>query len=243
MAGPQTEAVTPRAAATGARPEAAANGARLVVSGVSKRFPGAESRVLDAIDLTLRAGRMTAVRGQNGAGKTTLMRTLAGLIKPDAGTIEFDGIDSEAQPGAYRPRIGLLSAGNTGLFARLSVGHHLAYFARLALLPARERVRAFERAMDSFELHDFGARRADRLSMGQRQRVRAAITFLHDPEVVLLDEPQTSLDAEGIAMLDRVVADLLARGGTVLWCSPVGVHEEVTFDEAFLLEGGRLKPA
>ncbi|MGI8806219.1 MAG: ATP-binding cassette domain-containing protein [Thermoleophilaceae bacterium] len=236
MASPQTEAVTPRAAETGPdRP-------RLVMTGITKRFPGADTPVLDGIDLTLYAGRTVSVKGQNGAGKTTLMRIVAGLIKPDAGTIALDGIGSEAQPGVYRPRIGLLSAGSTGLFARLSVGHHLGYFARLALLSRDQRGRAVERALDTFNLHEFAARRADRLSMGQRQRVRAAVTFLHDPDVVLLDEPQTSLDAEGIAMLDRVVADLLERGGAVLWCSPAGTQNEIDFNQAFVLEGGRLKP-
>ncbi len=235
MASPQTEAATARAAETGP------DRARLVMTGITKRFPGAGSSVLDGIDLTLRAGQTTSIRGQNGAGKTTLMRTVAGLIKPDAGRIELDGVDSEAKPGVYRPRIGLLSAGNTGLFARLSVGHHLSYFARLALLSSEDRPRAIKRAIDTFALGEFAARRADRLSMGQRQRVRAAITFLHDPDVVLLDEPQTSLDAEGVAMLDRAVAELLERGGSVLWCSPVGVHEEVDFDQAFVLEAGRLR--
>lgn len=237
MASPQSEAVAQRAAETG--PERA----RLVMTGVTKRFPGADSPVLNEIDLTLYAGRSTSVRGQNGAGKTTLMRAVAGLIKPDGGHIQLDGIDSEANPRAYRPRIGLLSAGSTGLFARLSVGHHLSYFARLALLPSEDRARAVKRAIDTFALGEFAARRADRLSMGQRQRVRAAITFLHDPDVVLLDEPQNSLDPEGVAMLDRVVGDLLEEGGTVLWCSPVGIHEEVNFDHTLLLESGRLTPA
>jgi ABC-2 type transport system ATP-binding protein len=242
MASPQTEAVTPRAVRTGMSPERHAGGARLVMTQISKRFPAAEVPVLDGIDLTLYAGQTASVRGQNGAGKTTLLRTVAGLIKPDAGRIELDGIDSEKRSRAYRPRIGLLSAGNTGLFARLSVAHHLSYFARLALLPADRRRHVVERALDGFELREFAARRADRLSMGQRQRVRAAITFLHDPDVVLLDEPQTSLDAEGIALLESAVAELLERGGTALWCSPAGFHEEGDFDQALVLEGGRLRP-
>ena len=242
MASPQTEAVTPRAAGTRVSREPRAGGARLVATGIRKRFPGAEVPVLDGVDLTLYAGQAASVRGQNGAGKTTLLRTVAGLIRPDGGRIELDGIDSEKRPRAYRPRIGLLSAGSTGLFARLSVGHHLSYFARLALLPPDRRRDAVEWALDAFQLREFGARRADRLSMGQRQRVRAAIAFLHDPDVVLLDEPQTSLDAEGIALLDRAVAGLLERGGTALWCSPAGFHEEGDFDQSFVLEGGRLRP-
>ncbi len=81
------------------------------------------------------------------------------------------------------------------------------------------------------------------MSMGQRQRLRIAMTFLPRPEIVLLDEPLTSLDAEGAALLRQAIQSVLARDGVVLWCSPSGEHLEMAFDARWVLDRGRLAPA
>lgn len=214
----------------------------LVLTGVSKRLPRQERPVLEDVELTLAPGATASITGPNGAGKTTLLRVLAGLIKPDRGTIHLDGLDSERDGRKYRAKIGLLSAGNTGLFARLSVERHLEYWARVALLPRDEGRRAAARMLDAFSLRELAGRRVDRMSMGQRQRVRAALAFLHEPDLLLLDEPQNSLDSEGTAMLRRTLEKVTARGGAALWCSPAGSPEGGVFDNAFVMQAGRLKP-
>ncbi len=211
----------------------------LVMAGVSKRWPKADRPVLDGIGLEVDPGTVASIKGSNGAGKTTLLRIVAGLIKPDHGTVSLHGFDSERDARRYRSGVSLLSAGSTGLFARLSVRHHLRYWARLGFLSPDERERAVERMLDIFSLHDLASRRADRISMGQRQRVRLALTTLHEPRVLLLDEPANSLDDEGTALLHAAVETTRRDGGCVIWCAPKR-DEGVRADRQLILREGRL---
>src|SRR5205823_304802 len=123
---------------------------------------------------------------------------------------------------AVQRRLGYLSAGDRGLYARLTVVQNLEFWCGLALVPPRQRNALMERAIDRFGLGELARQRVDRTSMGQRQRVRLAMTFLHEPDVVLLDEPQTSLDERGLELLDGALSELTKRGGGALWCSPTG---------------------
>ena len=244
MTGAETDVAGPRASADPGANGGEPHGAALVAAGVVKRWRTRDAPVvLDGVDLAVDHGKTVSITGANGAGKTTLLRVVAGLIRPDRGTISLNGIASERDARRYRSRIGLLSAGNTGLFARLSVYTHLEYVARLALMPTAEVESEAERMLDAFALREIMYRRVDRLSMGQRQRVRSALTFVHGPDVVLLDEPQTSLDEEGTALLRDMVGAHLARGGAAVWCSPAGMQDEGNFDEELLLREGKLGPA
>ena len=221
--------------------EPATDSKPLAVSGVSRLYRG--HMVLESLDLVLEEGSSTWVGGRNGAGKTTLLRIAAGLLAPDEGTVAVRGLDPERDRRRYQRQIGFLSAGNTGVYARLSVRRHLDYWACLAFLPRDERDPAVERAIADFELGELATRRLDRLSMGQRQRVRLAMTFMHDPTVVLLDEPRTSLDEPGTALLARAVERLRARGGTALTCAPRAVDTGLDFDRELILEDRKLRPA
>ncbi len=120
----------------------------------------------------------------------------------------------------YQQRVSYAPAGNAGLYARLTVRQHLAVWARLAFVPPREQTPRVEAALRAFALEPLVARRLDRLSMGQRQRVRLALAFLPGARLVLLDEPATSLDADGIAMLEAALDAHLRAGGGALWCDP-----------------------
>jgi ABC-2 type transport system ATP-binding protein len=216
----------------------------LALRGIRKRWAGQPDAVLDRVDLNLQPGELTSISGRNGAGKTTLLRIVAGLILPDGGTIRLRELDPARDRRRYQLRLGFLSAGNSGLTARLSTRYQLAYWARLAFVPAGEREAAIERALTSFSLHELASQRVDRLSMGQRQRLRAAMAFLHAPELVLLDEPLTSLDDEGAAMVAAAVRRVTASGGAVVCCSPeADDHSEFRFDRRWLLEAGRLVTA
>jgi ABC-type multidrug transport system ATPase subunit len=207
---------------------------------VRKEWPGGEP-VLGGIDLAVEPGTAMAICGRNGTGKTTLLRIAAALITPDAGVVRVCGIDPERERTAFRRRIGFVSAGNTGLYARLKAEHHLEMWARLALLPARLRGPAIDRVMHAFDLAPLRGKRVDRLSMGQRQRLRLALGFLHDPAVVLLDEPTTSLDDDGIALLGAALESLKARGGAALVCLPSNWRSVRGVDTAMVLTDGRLE--
>lgn len=199
--------------------------------------------VLRDVNLDVPAGSAISVAGGNGAGKTTLLRIATGILSPDSGSVTIDGITADAGWREYHRRLGFLSAGDRGLYARLTVRRHLEYWARLAVMARADRKLAVDEALARFGLSELANRRADRLSQGQRQRLRLALTVLHRPKVLFLDEPRNSLDADGLAVLSTAVGELLASGGSVIWCSPLGEDQPMTFDRTLLIDGGELRPA
>jgi ABC-type multidrug transport system ATPase subunit len=208
---------------------------------ITKRWPGAESAVLDRVGLTVEPGSTVFVGGANGVGKTTLLRIAAGLILPDAGHVRFGPLDAERDRVEFQRRVGFLSAASAGLYARLTVRDHLRLWSRLALIPRGDRGSACGRVIDVMALEPLLDHRVDRLSMGQRQRVRLAGALLHGPDVVLLDEPVTSLDDDGLALLAAEVERVRARGGAVVWCAPTSHAERVSFDRRVTISAGRLE--
>jgi len=196
--------------------------------------------VLDGLDLTLEPGTCTWVGGRNGVGKTTMLRVAAGLIEPDEGRVEVWGVTPAQNRVRYQRLVSFLPAGDRGLYARLTVRRQLEFWARIAMVPLAAFGDTIEQAIDAFDLRELADRRVDRMSMGQRQRLRIAMTFLPKPEVVLLDEPLTSLDAEGGALIRSAIDEVLGRDGAVLWCSPSGEHVDMRFDVRWMIEDGRL---
>ena len=152
----------------------------------------------------------------------------------------IDGCAPRERGRAYQRRLGYLSAGDRGLYARMSVTQQLDYWARLAYVPRRERPRRVAAAIADFGLEVYAQNRVDRLSQGWRQRVRLAMAFLHQPDVVLLDEPRNSLDDEGYAVLNAQVRAAAARGAAVLWCSPRGEDLVIACGRSYLLQSGHL---
>jgi ABC-type multidrug transport system ATPase subunit len=222
-------------------PSAAVDSPPLALSGIVKSWRGLS--VLDGIDLALEPGSVTWLGGRNGAGKTTLLRIAAALILPDRGTTRVAGIDPERDRRSYQSRLGYLPAGNGGLYARLTVAGNLNFWAGMALLDRSRRLAAVDRALRRFGIEELRDRRVDRLSMGQRQRVRLAATLLHDPQVVLLDEPHASLDDDGLGLLRSVFEELTLAGGAALWCSPSRIGSDLRRDFEYVLEGGKVVAA
>jgi ABC-2 type transport system ATP-binding protein len=212
----------------------------LELEGVTKRWPRTREPVLADVELELEAGAVAWIAGSNGVGKTTLLRIAAGLLAPDRGTVHVHGLTPRLDRARYQQAVGLVSAGDRGLHARLTVRQDLGYWASLALLGGAAARGAVERAIEAFELRELAGRRVDRLSMGQRQRVRIAMAFLHEPRLLLLDEPATSLDEAGRACLSAAVAERVAAGCSVLWCSPTGERPPLALDAAYALARGRL---
>jgi ABC-2 type transport system ATP-binding protein len=220
-------------------------GALVQFDGICRHWGRGKRRwaVLRDVDLHVRAGTVTCIGGQNGAGKTTLLRIATGIIAPDAGTVTIDGLTCEAHWREYHRRIGFLSAGDRGLYARFNVRGHIDFCARMAFVPRARRRQTVDDALERFGLQDLAKRRADRLSQGQRQRLRLALTFVHEPSVLLLDEPRNSLDSDGLEILTKAISDTVQRGGAVLWAAPAGESQPFPFDRSFVIEDGLLKPA
>lgn len=215
----------------------------VAVTGVHKRWEPQRAPVLARVDIELEAGIAVAVTGANGAGKTTLLRIVAGLLAPDAGEVRVCGLGLHEDRAGYQRALGFLPAGNSGLYARLTAEQHLELCTRLALMPRKPRRRAIVSAVEAFGLAPLCGRRVDRLSMGQRQRLRLALAFVHEPRLVLLDEPGTSLDDEGAAALEGALTELKARGGSALVCVPSGWAQPLAVDRRYRLADGALEAA
>jgi ABC-2 type transport system ATP-binding protein len=205
------------------------------------RWKGPKPPVLDDVSLTLRAGEVTWVGGRNGVGKTTLLRLAAGILLPQRGSVSIGELTPSSKGGRYRRQIGFLSAGDRSLQARMRVAQQLDYWARLAYVPRGRRGELVARSLQRFELEEFAQRRVDRMSMGQRQRIRLAMAFLHEPRVLLLDEPRNSLDDDGYRLLGEQIERAAGGGATVLWCSPRGEDRVLASDTGYTLEDGRLE--
>lgn len=218
-------------------------GLPLQVAGVTKTWNKKLGPVLDAVSFTLEPGMLAWIGGHNGVGKTTLLRIAAGLIDADAGETLVHGVTRKRNRTSYSRAVGFLSAGDRGMYARLTGRDHLDYWARLAFVRRDERAARIDETIEQFALGDLVVKRVDRMSMGQRQRIRLAMTFLHRPSLVLLDEPSTSLDETGKELIDDAVARVRGRGGAVLWCSPTGDDERVDFDIRLVLDHGKLAHA
>jgi ABC-2 type transport system ATP-binding protein len=224
-------------ASTAAAPEPV-----LELSNLHHRWRGNRPPVLGGVSLSLPAGTTTAIAGRNGAGKTTLLRLAAGILVPQVGSVRLCGLDPVRDRGPFQRQLGYLSAGDRGLYARMTVAQHLDYWARLAYVPRDERKRRVADGVVAFELQELAGQRVDRMSMGQRQRVRIAMAFVHLPRVVLLDEPRNSLDDDGCRVLNDQIAAATRSGAAVLWCSPHGEDRLPDLHAAYWLQDGHLVP-
>jgi ABC-type multidrug transport system ATPase subunit len=238
----QSQGTAAREAGMAGAPEKADDELPLVVVGAVKRFR--KRTVLAGVDLDVGPGDGVWIGGRNGVGKTTLLRLAAGFFAPDDGFVSVFGTSHERERRRTQMRIGFLSAGDRGLYARLTVRQHLQLWAKLALMPPAGIAAAVTRTAHLFELEgELIDRRVDRMSMGQRQRLRLALTFLHSPKLVLIDEPLTSLDGPGAALLARALGDVRGDGGAVVWCSPDPESPEFALDRPYVIEDGGLHPA
>jgi sodium transport system ATP-binding protein len=143
--------------------------------------------------------------GPNGAGKTTTLRILSTALRPDAGSAHIDDIDILAEPLLARQRIGFLS-GSTGLYGRLTARENIEYFGRLHGMPPAVLKRRCDQLFEQLQMHGYANKRADQLSTGMRQKCAIARTVVHQPRIVILDEPTTGLDV----MSAKILLDFIA---------------------------------
>ena len=184
-------------------------------------------------------GRIYGLLGANGAGKTTALRLLATLLQPTSGTASVGGCDVVAEPERVRAQVGFLAA-STALYGRLTARETIAYFGRLHGLAEAELAVRLARLADELELHEFLDRRCDKLSTGMKQRTSIARTLIHDPAVMIFDEPTLGLDVMAARAIVRFVRGCRERGKTVIYSTHVMTEAEKLCDTIGIIHGGRL---
>jgi len=207
------------------------------ISGLTKRY----GPLTAVSDLTLRVepGEVYALLGPNGAGKTTALRCLATLLKPTEGTATVCGLDVRREPHAVRSRLGYLSS-SMGLYQRLTPIELIEFFGRLQGMDERALGRRVQEMVELFDLSGFAGRLCGQLSTGQRQRVALARALVHDPPVLILDEPTHGLDVlSGQAIYDFIGRER-GRGKTILFSTHQMEEVELLADRVGVLRSGRL---
>lgn len=194
---------------------------------------------LDGVSFDIAAGRFCALLGPNGAGKSTLFSLMTRLLHPSTGQIRIGGVNLAKHPGQALARIGVVFQQPT-LDLDLTVRRNLGYFAALQGMSGRSMHHAIDRALDQLSMRERAHERARDLNGGHRRRAEIARALVHDPAVLLLDEPTVGLDAASRAAITRHVHDLCAeRGLCALWATHL-VDEVRPDDDLVLLHHGRV---
>ena len=216
----------------------------LIVESLTKIFPldEGELRAVDHLSFQINPGEVFGLLGPNGAGKTTTLRMVLGLLQPDGGYAEVEGFRTADNPVAVKSRLGFVSASD-GVYPWLSVREMLMYFADLYDVDpelAKQRCGELSRLMGIEPLLD---RRAGTLSTGQRQRVTLVRGLIHDPPVMLLDEPTRGLDVVGSQTIFEYIEHLRDVGKAVVVCTHRLDEAERLCDRFGLLHRGKLRHA
>lgn len=209
----------------------------LSIRGIGKHFGGLQ--VLQDVNIEVPGGAIFALIGPNGAGKTTVLRMLAGILTPTAGCVSINGLDLHAQPLIAKRRIGFLS-GDTQLYPRLTPREVLRYFGRLYGMATGALSERIDQLVGELELDSFAGRPCRTLSTGQKQRVSLARAFLHQPEVLMLDEPSAALDVVSGQFITEAIRRERAAGRAVLFSTHSMSEAECLCDRILLLHAGRV---
>jgi len=207
----------------------------LVVREVVKSFGSV--RAVDGVSFTVRRGTITGLLGRNGAGKTTTIRMITGIFLPDSGSIDW--ADGNAGGGDPRDRIGYLPE-ERGLYRQMKVTELLLFLAEIKGRRGAEVVRAVERWLTRFELWDKRDAKVEELSKGNQQKVQLIGTLLHDPELIILDEPQSGLDPVNMVLVRNLLRELKEEGRTILLSTHMMAEAERMADEIVLVHEGRV---
>jgi sodium transport system ATP-binding protein len=209
----------------------------LAASGLVRRF--GDLTAVKNVALELHAGEVLGLLGPNGAGKTTILRMLAGILAPNEGSVSVMGVDTQVDPLAARREIGFLS-GDTQLYQRLNPREMLDYFGRLYSMPAAERRQRIEQLIEELDMASFATRPCGQLSSGQKQRANIARAFLHQPSVLILDEPTNALDVLTGRFIIQAIRREKAAGRAILFSTHIMGEAEYLCDRILLLHKGEI---
>ena len=209
----------------------------LEVRGLTKRYGALLA--LDRIDFTLARGEVLGYLGPNGSGKSTTVNMVVGLLQPSSGTILLDGNGQADDPVAYKQRVGYVPE-EPYLYTHLTAPEYLTLVGRLRGIPTRDLDRKTNELLRLFQLHDSRYSTMAAFSKGMRQRVLLAAALLHNPELLVLDEPFSGLDVNASLLFRSLIAMFANEGGMILFSSHRFDMVEKICTRAVILSKGRL---
>jgi sodium transport system ATP-binding protein len=198
-----------------------------------------KNRVLRGISFQAQPGEIFGLLGPNGAGKTTTLRLISTLLSPDSGTVEVLGFDTRKAPEEVRRRIGVVTA-DIGVYPRLSARENITYFAQLSEVRDSELKRRVDAVIERLDIHSFANQRAESLSSGQKQKLAIARAIVHDPFVLMFDEPTSNLDVLASREVREFMVESKDRGKCVIFSTHVLHDAERLCDRITILHEGQV---
>jgi len=210
------------------------------LANVTKTYPGAKKTAVDNLSLALQPGEILALLGPNGAGKTTTVKMIAGLVLPSSGNIQVRGFDMVQDRTKGVRQLGAVLEGARNLYWRLSARENLLYFGSLRLVPRRDLNQRIDELLKLVDLSDHQHIEVRKYSRGMQQKLAIAAAMLHDPNVLLLDEPTLGLDVQAARKLEETIA-ILAReqGKGILLTTHTMLLAETLADRVFIIHEGQ----
>jgi sodium transport system ATP-binding protein len=199
-------------------------------------------KAVDGVSFTCADGRITGLLGPNGAGKSTTLRMIAGLIRPQAGTVIIDGTDITRDPVAARAKLGVQGDMN-GVYPRLTPREQLSYYARFYGLRGAALEGRVQTTLDLLQMGEIADRRAEGFSRGQRQKIVLGRALVHDPRNIIMDEPTNGLDVMAVRETRETIRMFKAQGRCVLFSTHYMDEAERLCDQIAIIVGGKIVAA
>ena len=206
----------------------------LLIDSISKRF--GEVQALDDVSLEIKPGEVFGFLGANGAGKTTAMRIVLDILRPDSGTVAWNGTLNTQLP---RETWGYLPE-ERGLYAKMNVLEQLVFFAKLHGVKPKAAEGETREWLERFRIPEYANMRAEQLSKGNQQKIQFIAAILHDPQVLLMDEPFSGLDPVNVALLKEAFLEMKARGKTLVFSTHQMETVEELCESIAILDRGRV---
>jgi sodium transport system ATP-binding protein len=206
---------------------------------MGEKFSGNTVDAVRDVSFTCQPGRVFALLGPNGAGKTTALRMIATMLRPTSGSVSVAGYDTVLQSTEVRRHLGFLT-GNTGLYDRLTANEMVKYFADLHGLDGATFRNQREHLFNLLEMTEFADRRIGKLSTGMRQKVSIVRTIIHDPDVIVFDEPTNGLDVVTSRSIIQLIRDRKEAGKTVIFSTHRMGEVNLLSDDLAIIHQGKL---
>ncbi len=213
------------------------SGAAVTVERLEKTL--GKNKVLHGTSWTAMGGEIFGLLGPNGAGKTTTLRIICTLLAPDGGSVEVLGFDTRTAPEEVRRRVGVVTA-EIGVYPRLSARENITYFAELCGVLDGDLRRRVDAVIERLDMGSFSNQRAESLSSGQKQKVAIARAIVHDPPVLMFDEPTSNLDVLASRDIREFMVESKGRGKCVIFSTHVMHDAERLCDRITIIHKGRV---
>lgn len=210
----------------------------LEAKGLTKKFKN--NVVVENFSFSVNKGEVLGLLGENGAGKTTTMRMLATMLKITSGTATICGEDVVKNPSEVRGKIGILFGGEVGLYDRLTARENIEYFAKLNGLSDEEAKKNTDKLCKELEMEEYIDKRVGKFSRGMKQKVAIARSIVHDPEIMLFDEPTTGLDVTAVRLIQDFILQCKKQNKAIVFSSHSMNEVEKLCDRVVIINKGKL---